>query len=135
MGVHVLGHLSEVTSVVIVEMRVTDNSLVFADEFEVLANLFENGLIGVVPCLFLKDVVGVFVSCRVSVRVNVDLRSVEARSQFIDSLHNLTTNLSHLVKRWQVRILGVLVEVERIIIAIILRLRAKQQSVRLKLII
>ena len=99
MGVHVLGHLGEITGVVIVEMRVTDNSLVLANEFEVLANLFKDGLVRVVPCFLLKDVVGVLVSCRVRVWVNVDLGSVKARSKFVDSLDDLTTNLSHLVER------------------------------------
>ena len=127
-----LGHLSEVTGVVIIKMRVTDNSLVLADKLEVLAHFFKNSLVRVVPSFLLEDVVSVFVSCCIRVWVNINLRSVKARSQFVNSLNDLTTNLSHLVERWQVSILGVLVEVERIVIAIILRLRAKQQLVRLK---
>ena len=123
MGVHVLRHLGEVTScVVIVEVRVTNDGLLLGDELEVLADLLEVLLVGVVPGALLQQVLGVLVGGRVCRRVEVDLRPAKASSEVIDRLHDLSTDLAHLVKRWQVGILRVLIEVERVFIAFLLRL-------------
>ena len=117
-----LRHLGEVTtSVVVIEVRVANNGLLLGDELEVLADFLKVLLVGVVPRSLLQQILGVLVSRHVSEGVQIDLGSAKARPKVIDRLDNLSSHFTHLVERGQVGILRVLVKVQRVIVAILLR--------------
>ena len=118
-SVHVLSHLGGIaTSRLIVEVRVTDDGLASEGDVEVLADLLEDLFVGVVPSFLLEKVVGILMSSLVREWVDVDFRAVKTSSEIVNGLHDLTAHLTHLVKGWQVRVLWVLVEVERLILVV-----------------
>ena len=118
-SVHIFGHLGGVaTSRLIVKVRVTDDGFACEGDVEVLADLLEDLLVGVVPSFFLQKVVGILMSSLVCEWVDMDLRAVKTSSKIVNGLHDLTAHLTHLVKGWQVRVLWVLIEVERLILVV-----------------
>lgn len=99
MSVHVLRHLGEVTTRrVVIKVTVTNDGLLFGDQFEVLADLLEVLLVWVVPGTLLKEVLGVLVGSIVGVGVEVDFGAVKACPKVIDSFDDLTTHLSHFIE-------------------------------------
>lgn len=133
-SVHVLCHLSIVTaSRVVIEVRVTHDGLLLDHELVMLANLGECVLIRVVPCALSQQVVGEFERSLIRQRVNVDLGATEASSEVVDSLDDLTAHLAHLVKGRQVGKLGILVEVQRLVILALARLNQTRKKVSLSI--
>lgn len=129
MGVHVLRHLGEVAArVVVIEVRVADNGLLLGDELEVLADFLEILLVRVVPRPLLQQVLGVLVRRHVGEGVQIDFGSAKARPKVIDRLDDLSAHFAHLVERGQVGILRVLVKVQRVIIAVLLRALYQERS-------
>lgn len=117
-----LRHFGEIAArVVVIEVRVADNGLLLGDELEVLADFLKVLLVGVVPSPLLQQVLGVLVRRHIGERVQIDLGSAKARPKVIDGLDNLSSHFTHLVERGQVSILRVLVKVQRVIVAILLR--------------
>ncbi len=116
MGIHVLSHLGHITlRIVIIQVRVTDNGLLLGADFVVLAELLEGVLVGSVPSSLSQQVVSVVSSCNVDQRVHIDPWAIKTSSEVVDGFDDLTTNLSHLVKRRQVCIGGILIEIERLV--------------------
>ena len=93
-----LCHLGVVTACsVIIQMRVTDNRLLFLNEFEVLADFLKDVLIGGVPCTLSQQVVGVLVGSLIREGVQVDLGTVETGTEIVNRLQDLTAHFPHLV--------------------------------------
>lgn len=130
MSVHMLRHLGEVTaSLIVIQVRVTDNDLLLRDELHVSADLFQGLLVGGVPGALSQQVVSVLVSSLVRKRIQRDGRVRELGSEVIDRLEDLTAHLTHLVERGQVGKLGILVEVEGVIITLLIGLYTKEENV------
>ena len=112
-SIHMLSHLGEITTgLIVIQMRVTNDSLLLWNEFVVLAKLLELALIRVVPLALVQEVFGVLVCGCVRVCVQVDLRVAVSRSEVVNGLDDLTSDLTHLVKGWQVCILRILIEIQ-----------------------
>ena len=124
-----LSHLGKVAaSLIVIQVRVTDNDLLLRDELHVSADLFQGLLVGGVPGALSQQVVGVLVRSLVRKRIQRDGRVRELGSKVIDRLKDLTTHLTHLVERGQVGKLGILVEVEGVIITLLIGLYTKEAN-------
>ena len=98
MSVHILSHLCVVlASHVILKVAVTDDCFLLLHNLVVLAKLLELVLVWIVPSALSKQVIGVLVGSLVDEGIDVDSGAVKARSKVVDCLHDLTTNLAHLV--------------------------------------
>jgi len=127
-SIHVFGHLGVVlVSHIVLKVTVTDDCLLLLHNLVVLAKLLELVLVGIVPGALTKQVIGVLIGSLVDQGIDVDPGAVEARSEVVDCLHDLTTHLAHLVQGRQACICGIVLEVNRLTVTI-LRLNIRRQT-------